>query len=180
MAQTVPTASVSNDLIGAWLKVPSQSCPLDRPVHYSSGGRYAGRRRSPTMDCYAGDYRGRHSSGTACGGDYRSVGCPPGGAVHSSDYLRLSRARAVVPQFGNNSRLRYRRNGFIRRRRRSLPDRSRLFRRRGQSSRPVHPLPEGEERSHRSWDGGQGGPGGSSRCYSQVGSRRGDPHAQEC
>ena len=32
MAQTAPTASVSSDLIGAWLKAPSQSCPLNRPA----------------------------------------------------------------------------------------------------------------------------------------------------
>ena len=31
-AQTAPTASASSDLIGAWLKAPSQSCPLNRPA----------------------------------------------------------------------------------------------------------------------------------------------------
>ena len=46
MAQTVPTASVSSDLIGAWLKAPSQSCPLNRPAHYSPGGRDVGSHRS--------------------------------------------------------------------------------------------------------------------------------------
>ncbi len=46
VAQTAPTASVSSDLIGAWLKAPSQSCPLDPPAHRSPGGRYAGSHRS--------------------------------------------------------------------------------------------------------------------------------------
>ena len=32
VAQTVPTASVSSDLIGAWRQAPSQSCPLNRPA----------------------------------------------------------------------------------------------------------------------------------------------------
>ncbi len=31
-AQTAPTASVSSDLIGAWLKAPSRYCPLNRPA----------------------------------------------------------------------------------------------------------------------------------------------------
>ena len=32
VAQTAPTASVRSDLIGAWLKAASQSCPLNRPA----------------------------------------------------------------------------------------------------------------------------------------------------
>ena len=32
VAQTAPKAAVSSDLIGAWLKAPSQSCPLNRPA----------------------------------------------------------------------------------------------------------------------------------------------------
>ena len=32
VAQTALTASVSSDLIGAWRKAPSQSCPLNRPA----------------------------------------------------------------------------------------------------------------------------------------------------
>ena len=40
--QTVPTASVSSDLIGAWLQAPSQSCPLTwlacQPRRHLPGG----------------------------------------------------------------------------------------------------------------------------------------------
>ena len=47
MAHTVPTASASSDLIGAWPLAPSQSCPLTWPASQLLGG---------------GNDRSRHSS----------------------------------------------------------------------------------------------------------------------
>ena len=58
VAQTTPTASVSSDLIGAWLPAPSQSCPLNRPARHPTGGRDVGSRRSRQWDCNAGGCRG--------------------------------------------------------------------------------------------------------------------------
>ena len=46
MAHTVPTASASSDLIGAWPLAPSQSCPLTWPASQLLGGGNDRSRRS--------------------------------------------------------------------------------------------------------------------------------------